>query len=164
MDPASSAPFRFRKMSSSKPKIVCSVSVSHVLPQCLKAGRDDRRGWAWIEWLAHGDEDVLPLVRHVTPTRRPLVVHGDRVAIRPEEVHRHVAEKLITAAIGARINPAYDFGLLARFFVEISFDHGFELLQSREDGEVALGEKVEREHNAAVPVDYEALHGFFPLE
>jgi hypothetical protein len=75
---------------------------------------------------------------------------------------RHVPEQLVAAPIGAGVHAADDVGVRARLLLEIALDDGFELLERLEQRDVALGEKVEGQHEATVPVDDEALHGILP--
>src|SRR5438132_12738065 len=73
-------------------------------------------------------------------------------------IKREVAEQVVAPVVGARVDSGDDVGLGRGLLLEVTLDHGGELVQRLEDGEVQRREKVEGKDDPTVPVDDEWLH------
>ena len=103
-------------------------------------------------------EDVVAVAREVAPPRRPLLVHGHRVPVAPDQVHRDVPQQRRARAVAVRIDALQDLGAGRRLGLEVAPDHGRELVQRLEDREVQISAEVGRKDETAVPVDDERPH------
>src|SRR5579864_7558518 len=53
--------------------------------------------------LVYGQENVVAMTRNVLPPHRALLIHGENVAIHPEQIQREVAADLITIVVASRL-------------------------------------------------------------
>ena len=67
----------------------------------------------------HRQEHVVAALRQVAPARRPLVEHGDRVPVGPEQVLAQIAQQFEAPRVGPGLEPGQDFGPGRRLRLEI---------------------------------------------
>ncbi len=103
-------------------------------------------------------EDVVAVAREIAPPGRPLLVHGHRVPVAPDQVHRDVPQQRRARAVAVRIDALQDLGAGRRLGLEVAPDHGRELIQRLEDREVQVRAEVGGKDETAVPVDDERPH------
>ena len=113
----------------------------------LFPGRDQRQ------------EHIVTLLRHVPPSHRPLVVHGDREAIDPEQVQPQVAQQVVAALVDARLGALKQILAGRGLLFEVALHHGRELVERVEAGKIDFREEIRRQHEAAVPVENERFQG-----
>jgi hypothetical protein len=115
-------------------------------------------GLAVLPRLQHREEDVRARPGDVGPAGGPLVVHGDREAVGPEQVQGHVPHQVVAGGVGAGAHPLQDLGAARGLGLEVPADDAVELLERLEGGEVQLRHDVRGEHHAAVLVQDEGVH------
>src|SRR5207248_1123507 len=100
--------------------------------------------------------------RHVAPARRPLLEHGDRVPVDPEQVLAQIAQQLEAPRVSPRLDPGQNVGPGGCLGLEIPADHRGELIERLQNREVQLTKEIGRKHQTTVPVDYERFHASPP--
>src|SRR5262249_42640860 len=95
---------------------------------------------------------------------RPLFVHGERVAVHPEQIEHEIAAEFIAIAVLARLQPLGDLRAGRGLLAEVAPDDGGELLQRLENRKVQLRKKVSRKNNSTMRINDERLQRHeFPL-
>src|SRR4029077_3164659 len=133
-----------------------------VVPLCGQTGEGvEYRGGLCIPvlpWRLDRDKDAVTTARHVGPSGRLHVVHGDFEAVRPEQIQGHIAHQLELRAVIAFLDALQDVGAGRRLGIEVALDDGIELLEAFEGREVKVWKAIGRKDELAMLVQFKGMH------
>ena len=98
------------------------------------------------------------MARQISPARRAFLVHGQYVALRPEQIQRHIPADFIAVLVLPRLHSRHDLRFRRRFLPKIAADDGIELVERLEDREIQLRKKVAGKDHPAITIYHKRLY------
>src|SRR6516165_4238111 len=98
------------------------------------------------------EEHIIPAPWKITPAHGALFIHRQGVSVHPEAIERHVAAKLVSALVFARLYAICNFSVSRSLLAKVSADYCRELLLTSEYRKVQLGKEVSRKNDLSMRI------------